>query len=88
MQSFLKGLCGGLEGAEPLEVEVGGRAREGGREGGECRRQGPRRHIPLARFPLRAKVPFPAPCCSRTPGLRQPWRGWQDPVSFSQLGQT
>lgn len=29
-------------------------------------------------FPLRAKVPFPAPCCSRVPGLRQRWRGRRD----------
>jgi hypothetical protein len=38
-------------------------------------------------FSLRAKVPFPAPCCSRVPGLRQRWRGRRDPLRETESGR-
>lgn len=39
------------------------------------------------RFPLHAKVPFPAPCCSRAPGLRQRRRGRRDLLPASESGR-
>lgn len=44
---------------------------------------------PSPRCPLRAKVPFPAPCCSRAPGMRQRRRGQRDQLlaAESRRGQ-
>lgn len=67
MQSFLKGLCGGLEGAEPLEVEVGGRAREGGREGNVAARVGADTS-PLLGSHSAPKCPFPRPAAAERLG--------------------
>lgn len=42
---------------------------------------------PSPRFPLRAKVPFPAPCCSPVPGLRQRRRGRRDLLLATESGR-
>lgn len=54
----------GLEGAEPQGGGGGGCARGRGRE---CRRQVPRRHIPLGSHSA-PKCPFPRPAAAERPG--------------------